>query len=239
MRSQRLLPAFLLSFLALPALAQSDSIFTIAVAPPTAPKDVQVRYILDGSAGLQKSSSIGKIDDTHIGVRAGANESSVTSFKAIAYAPNCQFVTFSVDDLSASERQGQFQCQPLPTVPLQGRADISRFAGKDLQVEVLYVVNWAGRFFGIPAIAISPFTLGKTHVGTDGTFTAEIPDFASDPLWSSFSNNARLVFYIADAQTGARLAQLRVIGGGLSRGGSLKVGTSYPGEIVFTAGSRP
>jgi len=234
MRSQRLLSAFLLAFLALPALAQSDSIFSISIAPPTTPKDVQVRYILDGNAGLQKSSSVGKLDDTHIAVKAGANESAITSFKAIAYAPNCQFVTFSVDDLAASDRQGQFQCQQLPTVPLQGRADVSRFAGKDLQVEVLYVCNWAGQFFGIPAIAVSPFSLGKTHVATDGAFTAEIPDFASDPLWSSFSHNARLVFYMVDAQTGQRLGQLRVIGGA-SHAGSLKVGTSYPGEIVFSA----
>ena len=238
MRSQRLLSAFLLAFLALPAAAQSDNVFTITVAPPTTPKDLQVRYILDGNSGPQRSSSVGKIDDTRIAVKAGANESSITSFKAIAYAPNCQFVTFSVEDLSASDRQGQFQCQQLPTVPLQGRADVSRFTGKDLQVEVLYVCNWAGRFFGVPGISLSPFSLGKTHVGTDGTFTAEIPDFASDPLWPSLSNNARLVFYMVDAQTGARLEQLRAIGSG-SRAGSLKVGASYPGEIVFVAGSRP
>ena len=232
MRSQWIIPAFLLAFLALPAAAQSDNVFTITVAPPTSAKDVQVRYIMDG--GAQKSSSLAKLDDTRIGVSAGVNGASVTSFQAIAYAPNCQFVTFSVEDLSASDRQGQFQCQQLPTVPLQGRADVSRFAGKDLQVEVLYVCNWAGRFFGVPGISLSPFSLGKTHVGTDGTFTVEIPDFASDPLWPSLSNNARLVFYMVDAQTGARLGQLRMVGGG-SRAGSLKVGTSYPGEIVFGA----
>lgn len=212
--------------------SSSENIFTISVAEPTSPQDVQVRYFLNGDPAVQQSSSIAKPDDGRILVKTGVDGRPARSFRAIIYSPGCQFATIKADDLTASTRQAEFQCQKLSTTPLHGRADIAKFAGRTVQVEALYVCGWAGQFFGVPGIAISPFSVAKAKVDNEGTFAIDLPDFSSDPLWADFSHNATLMFLLVDTQTGERLARLSAPRD-LSRRGSLKVAPSYPAEIQF------
>lgn len=235
MTRYRLLPLLILTF-ALSLAAQttsSDEVFTISVVPPTSTKDVQVRYFLNGDSAVQQSSSIAKPDEQNILVKTGAEGKPAKSFRAIVFAPGCQFVTIREDDLAASKRQAEFQCQKLTTVPLTGKADISRFAGRDMQVEALYVCDWAGQFFGTPGLAISPFNVGKAKMASDGSFSIELPDFSGDPLWNNLGRNATLMFSLVDASTGERVARLAAPRD-LSRKGSLKVASSYPAAIQFT-----
>jgi hypothetical protein len=234
MRKSALVFAFLLS-LPLFIAAQTNSsqdVFTITVAAPISPQNVQVRYSLSGDPSVQQASSVARPDDNRILVETAVAGKPATGFRAIVYSPGCQFSTISADNLSASTRQADFQCQKLSTTPLHGKADISRFAGKNLQVEALYVCRWAGQFFGVPGLAISPFSVGKAKVQDDGSFALDLPDFSSDPLWSSFSHNATLTFMLIDAGNGERLAQLSAPRD-LSRGGGLKVAANYPAEIEF------
>ncbi|MGZ4829410.1 MAG: hypothetical protein ACXVKH_13140 [Candidatus Angelobacter sp.] len=161
------------------------------MAAPTSAKDVQVRYFLSGGPAVQQSSSIAKPDENRIVVKTGVEGKPAKSFRAIIFAPGCQFATIQTDDLAASTRQAPFECQKLATTPLHGRADVSRFAGKDLQVEALYVCNWAGPFFSVPGLAIPPFSIGKAKVETDGTFALELPDFSADPLWANLRTMPR------------------------------------------------
>ncbi len=210
----------------------NDDVFTISVAPPTSAKDVQVRYFLNGDPTVQQSSSIAKPDEQRITVKTGTQAKPAKSFRAIVFAPGCQFATIRADDLAAGNRQADFQCQKLATVPLSGKADISRFAGRDMQVQALYVCGWAGQFFGMPGLAISPFSVGKGKVESDGAFALELPDFSGDPLWKDLSHNATLMLFLVDASTGEQLARLSAPGA-LSRRGSLKVAASYPAQIQF------
>ena len=121
-----LLPAVILVFLTT-CLGQqpvdNQSIFTISVAPPTAAKDVQVRYYFTGAFGGFGSSIATPTEDNKIVIKTGVEGKSAKSFKLIAYAPGCQFVTISVDDLTSSSRQGQFECTRLNTVQLFGHAN--------------------------------------------------------------------------------------------------------------------
>src|SRR6266581_4315022 len=68
----------------------------------------------------------------------------------------------------------------------------------------------------------------------DGSFTIELPDFAQDPLWPSLSNDAALMFFVVDAGSGQRLTTLK-LPGDLPSAGFLRVATSYPAEVEFTA----
>lgn len=238
MRLTRLLVLLaLVAVFLLPASASdsagNDKVFTISVAAPTLPKDVQVRYFLGGQFGefFAATTATGKEDK--IIIRTQRESQIATSFRAIAYAPGCEFVTITVDDLASSNREAEFQCQKLPSTLLQGRISTAGFEGKDLQVEVLYVCNWAAKFFNIGSGAVSPLLLSKVNVATDGTFAIDLPDFASDPLWSSFGQNATLVFALRDAATGTALGAL-VPPSDLSTGTALKVASAYPGEMQFT-----
>jgi hypothetical protein len=232
MRTYRLLFALSLAFsVSLVAQTSNQDIFTILVAAPTSAKEVQVRYFLSGDPAEQQSSSIAKPDENRIVVKTGVDGKTAKGFRAIIFAPGCQFATIQTDSL-ASTRQAPFDCQKLTTTPLRGKVDISRFSGKDLQVEALYVCNWAGLFFGVPGLAISPFSIGKAKMETDGSFAFELPDFSADPLWANLAHNASLMFLLVDSSNGERLARLAAPNN-LSRKGSLKVATGYPAEIQF------
>ena len=229
-----LISAFLF---ALPVLvaAQTNSsqdVFTINVTAPVSSHDAQVRYVLSGDPALQQAGSIARPDENRIVIETAVAGKSARGFRAIVYSPGCQFATITAD-LSAGVRQSDFQCQKLSTTPLHGHATVSQFAGKDLQVEALYNVRWAGQFFGVPRLAISPFSVGKVKVADDGSFALDLPDFASDPLWNSLSHNATLTLVLVDASNGERLARLTGPRD-LSLGSSLKIAASYPSEINFT-----
>ena len=212
----------------------AEKLFSINVAPPTSARNVQVRYFLTGEFGVVGSASTATDDKGTIVIRTDVESKPATSFRAIAYAPGCQFVAISVDDLSTSNRQGQFECQHLQTTLLEGNVPTSGMAGKDLQVEVLYSCDWAPDFFKIGHGAISPLSLGKVQVATDGSFSIELPDFAGDPLWSTLSSNATLKFYLVDASKGQRVISLTPPAD-LAQGDSLKVASSYP-HLAFTMG---
>ena len=209
MRTFRLFFALSLTFsVSLVAQTSNHDIFTISVSAPNSAKDVQVRYFLSGDPAVQQSSSIAKPDENRIVVKTGVEGKPAKGFRAIIFAPGCQFATIQTDNLAGSTRQAPFDCQKLTTIPLHGKADLSRFSGKDLQVEALYVCNWAGPFFGVPGLAISPFSIGKAKMEPDGTFAFELPDFSADPLWANLAHNASLMFSLVDASNGNHLARL-------------------------------
>src|SRR5215467_657069 len=214
--------------------SNQEKLFSITVTPPTSAKDVQVRYFLTGEFGLVASATTATDTNGTIVIRTDVESKPATSFRAIAYAPGCQFVVIEADDLSTSNRQGQFECRHLPTTLLQGSVPTTGLTGKDLQVEVLYSCDWAPEFFKLGHGAISPLTLGKAQVATDGSFSVELPDFAGDPLWSTLSKNATLRFFLVDASKGQRLMSL-MPPADLSKGDSLKVASSYP-HLAFTVG---
>jgi hypothetical protein len=213
--------------------AQNDAgqdVFTISVVGPTKAKDVQVRYYFTGESGSYGSSTAWPTDDNKIVIKSAAQGKPAKTFKLIAFAPGCQFVTISVDDLSASNRQGEFQCTRLNAVQFYGKADISAFAEKALEVGVLYNCDWAGEFF--MKGGFSPFSLGKANIDFDGSFTISLPDFSSDPLWDSMSHKATLMFVAIDSATGHPLAALKPLSDSAAKGG-LKVAPGYP-QVEFS-----
>jgi hypothetical protein len=209
----------------------ADAIFTISVVPPTTAKDVQVRYFLTDESGVRWSSTAVTAGNDKLVIHADAAGKTPKTFNAIGYAPGCQFVTFTAQDLASSTRQGDFQCQKLPTVELRGKVALPA-GGQQMQVESMYVVRWAGKFFSVPGLSISPLSVTKATVDADGSFIMDLPDFANDPLWNSLSKDATLMFFLTDQATGHRVAGLKAPAT-LSRGGNLKVAASYP-EVAFS-----
>ncbi|HLW54704.1 MAG TPA: hypothetical protein VKW06_17845 [Candidatus Angelobacter sp.] len=201
-------------------------LFTISVAPPTKAKDVQVRYSYSGDFGNHESSIASPTDDNQIVIKTGVDGKTAKSFRLVAYVPGCQFVTISVDDLSAT-RQGQFQCTALNTVQFNGHIDLSSVGQKSLTVRALYVCDWCPQFLGMNGGAISPFVLDKTGVASDGTFLFDLPNFAADPLWSSLSSRAWLSFTTLDANTGEPFSALQSRGAGAAKTGEVPVAPLY------------
>lgn len=205
-------------------------IFTVAVLPPTPAKDVQLRYFLTDQTGTPWKTSLAVASDDKIVIQADSAGRVAKTFNALAYAPGCQFVTFTADDLATSTRQGEFECQKLPSVELRGTVAKAP-TQQQLQVESMYVPRWAGKFFAATGVSVSPLSVAKSTLEADGTFSMELPDFTSDPLWSSLANDAALIFFLVDGTTGHRIAELKPPAA-LAPKGSLQVAASYP-EVTF------
>ena len=211
--------------------SSADAIFTISVAAPISAKDVQVRYFLTDQSGERWTSTATAASSDKLVIRAADAGKTPKTFNAFAYAPGCQFVTFTAQDLASSTRQGDFQCQKLPTVELRGK--IALPAGDhQMQVESMYVARWAGKFFSVPGLSISPLAVTKATVDADGSFVMDLPDFTLDPLWNTLSKDATLMFFLTDTASGHRVAGLKAPAA-LSRAGNLKVAATYP-EVTFT-----
>lgn len=216
--------------------AENQTIFTIDVAAPTKAQDVQVRYFYSGELGGYASSIASPSDDNRIAIKTGVEGQSATSLKLVAYAPGCQLVTISVNDLASGNRQGSFQCAALDTLEFHGHAN-SAVQGKGLQAQVLYECNWCTRFFGLKSASISPFSLGKADIGSDGSFTISLPDFSADPLWSSLANDASLFFYVVAGTNGQPVGALKPSSDISGKEGALKVAASYP-QVNFSLQSN-
>ena len=228
----------------------SEDIFTISVVKPTLAKDVQMRFVFAAEPTINGEKMyyfypgvipspgwiISDPADNKTVVRTGAEPEPALSFKLIAYAPGCQLVAFSADLRASSNRQVQFTCTPLNTIRFSGKTNVSAFAGKELQVEVLYGCDWARAFFGMGR-TVAPFSLGKADVGPDGSFTISLPDFAADPLWSTVADDASLYFYLVDGANGQRLGALKPPLDISHNGGPLKVAPSYP-QVDFSVQSN-
>jgi len=214
------------------ALAQnsaSGDIFTISVAPPKAPKDIQVRYFLADGSGPDWYSTEVEGRGNNLVVKTIINEKPAKSFKAIVYASGCQFATINADDLTTGNREAEFQCKELPTTQFRGRVALPQ-GKQNLQVEALYVCGWAHNVFGLSEIAVSPIALGKVKVEPDGSFAIDLPDFTQDPLWS-LTKDGILMFMLADPANGQRWS-MKLPGDSASIS-SLKIDASYPSEVEF------
>jgi hypothetical protein len=226
-----LLTLLVLLGIAAPAQTSSDEvIFTISVLGPVSAKDVQVRYFVTDDSGARWSSTLAQAKDDKVQISVDTVGRSAKAFKAVAYVPGCQFVTFSADDLSTSTRRADFQCVKLPTTSLRGTV-AAPSGQQNLKVEAMYVIRWASKFFSVPGASISPLALAKAPVDSDGAFSMDLPDFTADPLWSSLTRNATLMFFLEDAN-GHRLAELKAPAS-LSLGGNLKIAATYP-DVKFT-----
>ena len=233
-----LVSVFLLAVSVL-AAAQANTnqhVFSFNMTAPVITVQLQVEYVLRDDSGQpqpasREVSSIEPSSRTRVVIGTAFSGKQAKSLQAFAFYPGCQFETVTAD-LTTDVHQFDFQCQKLPSIPLHGRVDVSRFAGKKLEVGALYNVRWAGKFFGLPGLSGRRLGLANTKVESDGSFAFDLPDFAADPLWDSLSHDASITLTLVDTSTGMALADL-LAPRDLSLGSELKVAARYPSEITF------
>jgi hypothetical protein len=219
------------------AQASTDQhVFSFTMTAPVITVSLQVEYVLRDDSGQRQPASreVGTLEiggPTRVVIGTAFAGKPAKSLQAFAFLPGCQFEIVTAD-LTTGVRQADFQCRTLPSTPLHGRVDVSRFAGKKVEVSALYHVRWAGQFFGLPSPSVPRLFLARTKVESDGSFAFDLPDFAADPLWSSLSHDASITFTLVDTSNGMPLAELSAPRD-LSLGSGLKVAARYPSEITF------
>jgi hypothetical protein len=215
------------------AFAQAGDVFTVSVLPPAKAADANVLYAVQGDFGTRASLWASHDQENRFNVPMQVNGQPASSLKAAVFSPFCQLATVEVKDLNRDPRSSEFQCQGLSKVSLHGHLPMAALKQqKNLEVEVMYVTWWSSKFFNVGDAGVFQLDIAKAPVQPDGSFTVNVPNFAADPLWSTLTNDAGLLFAVNDKKTGKRITIVNAPET-ISKEGRLKVAATYPSQVEF------
>jgi hypothetical protein len=158
------------------------------------------------------------------------------SLKVIIYGPGFRVETLDFPHLAAvSERDVELQLKPLATVAFYGRVLLpARLSSAKVRVDVGHSPFWTCEFFELADCLVSSFKIASVELAEDGRFTVALPDFAHDPMVSSFSRPGDFTFTVSGRRSGRLLFDLKPKGNSNGRG-RIPVADDYPDEQIFIA----
>lgn len=132
-------------------------------------------------------------------------------------------------------RTVQVHPKPLGTVRFQGLVrGLTLQQVEKLHVDVDYTPWWMCEFFRLPDCGLGAWTVASVALEADGTFAADLPNFAHDAVIGSFRNQGEFAFRIRDQKTGYWRYELKPTGNG-SPLGRVPVANRYPSVLAFDA----
>src|SRR5579859_7779663 len=234
------------TFLALPFLifhssqvstntSASKNTFAITVDPSVKIDELQARYFMTGDFGGLGGFRVEQAGEHRIAIHTEEGGMAAKSLKIDLYAPHCQIQTISIEDLSLSTPESEFHCSPVGDTKLQGRFTRGQTTpDRKMEVQIRYLGFWGHKFFGITDGAVLTFDIAKSSVEQDGSFQADLPNFAESDRLSPQLEDASFWVIVRDADSGNFLAELKPRTS-LSRDGNLKIIRSYQQSIEFVA----
>ena len=196
---------------------------------------VHIDYALYGPFGGYSNFMRPKLDTPTYRISTYVDGRPADQVKGFIWAPGCKMMTF--DDLlvGSADVQEFFSCSPLGTVNLVGRIRAAPLSKKPVEVQVDYLAQWGCSFFGFMDCMVPQFEVGIATPDADGRFEIALPDFAVDSIASGPEGGGEFQFVLREVK-GDVLAflapeteTLRTLGRGL------KIGPSYPQNLVFPA----
>jgi hypothetical protein len=149
---------------------------------------LSIQYFLVGPFGGFGSFVRTSPDVREYSVDTWRGGQQASTLKAIIYCRGYRPVLLTESAL-AERRVGTVSIglEPMGWLPLSGRL-IAVPAPTDLKIEAAYLAYWAHKFFGITDGEVPSFTVDTTKVAADGSFALRVPDFAHDPVATSFGD---------------------------------------------------
>ena len=211
---------------------------SLSIPSNIASETVQIRYYMRGEFGAVGGYVTPKPGQDSYAIPDSLDGKHATGVKIIAYAPGCAFVTLDLSLVNQPYQVQPFVCKPLPKVVLSGKFPGTLIGDHKAELLITYQAFWAHSFFGILDGFVTTFDVSKISPASDGTFRAEIPDFASLEQGSHAESSASLSLLLRDAKTWNHLAtNLAPTSEEFKSGlGSLKILSSYPANMEFIAG---
>lgn len=198
----------------------------IRLADPVPPKGFVVRYVLYEPAVARFVEAVEGVSTVTVPTTVDGREAS--RIRAVLFAPRCRLEVLDLPLAGRAVPVQTFQCRPVSSVELRGVVTrTERFANRNVEIGVQYVVRWLDQFPGLGEGPVTGFPFGQpVRLSADGHFRIQVPDFGGEA--GAFQARAR------DAETGALVAVLipeKSMRVGLGR---LQARESYPAEISFS-----
>ncbi len=161
------------------------------------------------------------------------------SLKVIIYSPDNQVETLDFPHLTAvRERDVEVQLKPLATVAFSGRVLLpAHLSSDEVIVDVIYTPFWKCDFFDLMDCRVTSLRIVSVELAEDGRFTVALPDFAHDPIVSSFSRPGDFTFTLSKRRNGRFLFDLKLKGNS-NNPGRIPVADNYTDEQIFITVER-
>src|SRR5207248_2141748 len=148
----------------------------------------QLHYFLVGSFGGQGGFVNSAADGSEYDIPTRQGHIAVDRLKAYLQCTKYQVETIAFETLPPpGKRYVHRELKPLGTVPFFGRVRGLTGSQRDaLSVEIDFMGSWVCRFFQLIDCAFGGTAVANPKIAFDGTFNADIPDFANDPAIASY-----------------------------------------------------
>jgi hypothetical protein len=134
------------------------------------------------------------------------------SLSAVIYCPGYQVETIHYPSLAALQnRSAELQLKPLATVPLTGKVLLPPGVHADqVRVDVRLSAAWECEFFGlIDCLVPSYGKVASADMAEGGVFSVALPDFAHDPIVSTYKRPGDFRFTVSERKSARYLFSLR------------------------------
>ena len=151
---------------------------TVHLPPGIHLQSAQVVYFLYGPFGARGGGITPTKNGKSFAIDTDVDGVPASEIRIVVYLPGCKFALLDVRlNGKSEERQRQLFCAPRPSVPLRGAVfPLSFTQEQSTVIEVVYLAEWANRFFGIADGAVPSFRIATIKPDEDGRFQIEMPD---------------------------------------------------------------
>lgn len=218
-----------------PSKANNFPSISILLPADIRSETVQIRYFMTGPFGGYGGYIESKPDVISYKINGIFEGQAATAIKIVVYATGCDFKTFDLFLLENLNLQESFVCGALPKVSLSAQIPSELMEGRDAEIVITYMTNWLNEYFGIMDGFVPQFQVATISPDKNGTFQADLPDFAAGTTTSSFRSGARLCYALWDSKTWSPIALNFAIelAGIKFVGGCLEIQSSNQGQLRF------
>jgi hypothetical protein len=205
--------------------AQPPPRIRIAMPAGTSAEFAIIDYFLTGPFGGYGEYVSGVKGQSEYEIAADVRGVPAENIKLIAYISGCQFQKFDIA-LHSLEETLQLYCTHLSQIPLSGKLELGSILPSGSRIEITYLADWGGHFFGIADGPVPAFHVADAVPGEDGFFEVSLPDFGAQDL-----GEGEFQFILREAKSGNFLELHPLDDPSPFRG--LKVQASYPTIVRF------
>jgi hypothetical protein len=161
-----------------------------------------------------------EVDDATCHVDSQISGPIHITFRALAACPGYRIWT-AVDALpEPGHRRINAALEPSPKIRFSGVIRGWATPTVRYRVHIVHFPGWKCTFFRRSDCMLAMWTLARVPVAADGTFSAELPDLANDPVFKSFGSSADVLrLGLREVSTLNRAFELRPLTSGTINGG--------------------
>jgi hypothetical protein len=175
-------------------------------------KNLEIHYQLTGLFGGYGSFVRTKAGVWEYKIDTSYEGKPADSLSAVIYCPGYQVETIHYPSLAAlQDRSAELQLKPLATVPLTGKVLLPPGIHADeVRVDVRLSAPWECVFFGLADCLVRSYgKVASAEVADGGGFSVALPDFAHDPIVSTYKRPGDFTFTVSERKSARYLFSLR------------------------------